>query len=159
MQINKNLRVLNSKEIKEIMNMLKEQFGYEQKISQVFLQNNREKVFLINRDIERFDLSTLRIDSAGMYFGKFFNDGFRLSIEGSQLIGNACKKNVFEVELSQKHEWMKGNDLEMIQEENKFIIIRSGNDFIGCGKIKNGLALNSVPKSRRLFVVNENPSD
>ena len=42
-----NLNILNTREIKKILNLLNEQFGFEDKLNYVFLQNKDGKIFLI----------------------------------------------------------------------------------------------------------------
>lgn len=145
---------MNSKEVKLLLKQLNEQFGLETLPSGAFMRRDDEKVFLVSRDIENIPVDSLRIESAGLYIGKMQPDGFRLSIEGSQLFGPLCKKNIVELSREQKHNWMKGYDVEILHED-AIVIARSERDFIGSGKIKNGVLLNSVPKSRRLAVVNE----
>ncbi|MFA6072736.1 MAG: hypothetical protein WC758_01335 [Candidatus Woesearchaeota archaeon] len=155
MRITENLEVLNSKEIKEIMKHLHEQFGIDEKLDYVFLRNNKDKVYISTRELERIDLNSLRIDSIGLYFGKYYTDGFRLTIEGAQLIYSKCKKNVVEISMEQKHEWLQGKDVTLDNVDNSFVILKWKNDILGCAKVKNGAALNSIPSSRILHVVNE----
>jgi NOL1/NOP2/fmu family ribosome biogenesis protein len=149
-----NFEVLNSKAIKQIVKSLKDQFCFEGALDYVFLLSKKDKVFLLNRDVEVLDYECLRIDALGMYFGKYYKDGFRLSIEGTQLIGDMCKCNVVEVNQRTKHDWFKGIDLD-VEMEHGFIIIKSDDDYIGCAKVKNNVAFNSIPSARTLKVVNE----
>lgn len=154
MKLNRNLEILNSKEIKNLLKIFTEQFGYEGKTDLVFLKSNKEKYYILNRDVDLIDYQKLRIDSAGLYIGKFLKDGFRFSIEGTQLFGQSCKEHIINLDIQQKHEWMKGNDLS-IDAPDGIYLIKWEKDFLGCTKIKEKTALNSVPKARRLFVVNE----
>jgi len=149
-----NYEILNSKTIKNIINLLKQQFCFKGNLEYVFLKSQKEKIYLINRNIELLDFQKLRIDALGLYFGKFYNDGFRLSIEGAQLIGKNCSCNIINLNQLQKHDWLKGIDISL-NKENSFVILKSDDDFIGCAKVKNSIALNSVPSARRLKVVNE----
>ncbi|MGV8162640.1 MAG: hypothetical protein ACP5N2_04900 [Candidatus Nanoarchaeia archaeon] len=155
MKITDSLEILNSKEIKEIMKQLKDQFDLDEKLDFVFLRNNKEKVYVTTRSIENIDLNSLRIDSLGLYFGKYYNDGFRLTIEGAQLIADKCKKNVIEISQEQKHEWLLGKDIKIEGHENSFVILKWKNDILGCAKVKHENALNSIPTSRTLHTVNE----
>ncbi|MCF7872254.1 hypothetical protein K9L97_04435 [Candidatus Woesearchaeota archaeon] len=156
MNIGRHLRVLNGKEIKDIRKFLFDQFGFDELLDLVFLRSNKDKVYVINREVEFVNIRDFWIDSAGLYFGKIQPDGFRLSVEGTQLIGNFCKKNVVEVSLEQKHAWLKGFEFEVDIKDDIFVLLKSGDDFLGCAKVKNEKVLNSLPKSRRLHVVNEN---
>ena len=146
--------ILNSKSVKKIMQALDEQFGFKEKLDYAFLQSKKDKVLIINKEIDLIDHENLRVDAIGLYFGKYYNDGFRLSIEGTQLLGDMCKHNVIEISQEQKHAWLKGLDIE-INQDNSFVILKSGEDYLGCAKVKNSYALNSVPKARTLKNVNE----
>lgn len=153
-----NYEVLNSKAVKQIMIALKNQFCFEEKLDYAFLLSKKDKILIINREVDLINHESFRIDALGMYFGKYYNDGFRLSIEGSQLIGPRCKCNVFDLNQRQKHSWLKGEDIELDM-DNGFVILKSGTDFLGCAKVKNFSALNSVPSARTLKVVNEGIND
>jgi len=146
---------MNSKEVKNLFLKLKEQFGVEEKPNFVYLINNKEKVYVLNRDIEKIDYESYWIDSAGLYFGTYQKDGFRLSIEGSQILSKLAKKNVLELTKEQKHDWLKGNDVQTDETISRLVIVKSKKDYFGCGKVKEGILLNAVPKSRRLNIVNE----
>jgi NOL1/NOP2/fmu family ribosome biogenesis protein len=92
----------------------------------------------------------------GLYFGKYYNDGFRLSIEGAQLIERKCKKNVIEISIEQKHDWLMGKDIPLEGHENSFVILKWKEDVLGCAKVKHEIAFNSIPNARKLHIVNEN---
>jgi len=155
MQLTPSLEIMNSKKTKILMKFLYDEFGIEEKPEFVFLKSNKNKVYVVNRDIERIELERLRIDSVGLYFGTYQIDGFRPSIEGSQLLSKYAKKNIIELNREQKHSWLKGRDIELNDSENRYVLVKSGKDFLGSGKVKNGVLMNAVPKSRRLVVVNE----
>jgi len=150
----KNAEVLNSKRIRQILSVLKEQWDYEEKLDCGFLQKEND-IFLVTRDIDKIDLGQLNLNSLGLYFGEIRNEQLRLSIEGSQIIGPKAKKNVVELDNNQLQHWLAGGDIELSTaavENNSYAIIKQGNDFFGCGRIKNSTLLNFVPKARRLLV-------
>ena len=147
-----NLKILNSREIKNIYNKLKERFGFEKALDYVFLINNKNRIYLINKDFAEIDTSKLRINSLGLYFGEINNKEIRLSIEGAQLIGKDCKENVLELDEKEAREWLKGFDLFKDIEDKGFIILKHKEDFLGCGKAVEEKILNYVPKNRRLRV-------
>ena len=113
------LKFLNSKETKEILKLIEEQWGAKLKLDYTFAKNNKHRVFIINKDVSKIDFSKLRINSIGMYFCDLEN-GIRLSIEGSQIIGPKSTKNVVEINEEQTKKWMKGEDLEIGDKENYF---------------------------------------
>ncbi|MBN1275507.1 hypothetical protein JXA12_04425 [Candidatus Woesearchaeota archaeon] len=154
---------LNSKDRKRLLQALQEQFGVEELPWAVFVQNAKGKVYVVNRDVERVDYESLRIDSIGLYLGAWQADGFRLSMEGSQLLAPIASRNVVEVDGGQRRSWLKGEDLPWQGSGNEFVIVRHGGDVLGCGKVRQPrvgkdegvVLLNYVPKARRLVVVNE----
>lgn len=146
-----NAEVLNSKKIKNILRLLHEQWGYDKKLDCGFLQKEND-VFLVTRDIDKINLAQLNVNSTGLYFGELRNEQLRLSIEGSQIIGKAAKKNVMELDEQQLQQWLRGEDIELNDDASNevFVLISHKNDFFGCGRIKAGKLLNFVPKSRRI---------
>ena len=94
------LKFLNSKETKEILKLIEEQWGAKLKLDYTLVKNNKSRVFIVNKDISKIDFSKLRINSIGMYFCDIENE-IRLSIEGSQVIGPKATKNIAEINESQ----------------------------------------------------------
>ena len=147
------LKILNSREIKEIYKQIEKQWGAEVKLECGFLRNSKNRIFIINKGISKIDFSKLRLNSAGMYFCEIDGKGIRLSIEGSQIIGAKAAKNVVEVSDEETRKWFKGEDLEKECRDCKgFVILRNKNDFMGTGKYSNGKILNYVGKTRRIKV-------
>ena len=145
------LKILNSKEIKEIYKLIEKQWGAKIKLDYGFLRNNKNRIFVISKDISRIDISNLRLNSAGMYFCEIDDKGMRLSIEGSQIVGAKATKNVIELNEEETKKWFKGEDLEKeCRDCSGFIILKHKNDFFGNGKYVNGMILNYVAKTRRV---------
>jgi NOL1/NOP2/fmu family ribosome biogenesis protein len=150
----KNLKILNTREVKEILNILKKQFGYSEKPDYCWLISPKQKVYIVNSDINKIDLNSVRIDSIGLYFGEYKDKKFRLSLEGSMLIGDKLKKNVVELNVNERNQWLKGEDLiKDLGEEARFIVLKNKDDIIGCGRYKEGRVFNYMPKERRLRVI------
>lgn len=143
------LQILNSKEKKEILKLIENQWNAKLKLNYAFLKNNKNRVFIINKDISKIELEKLRINSIGMYFCDL-EHGIRLSIEGSQIIGPKATKNIVEIDEEQVKQWFRGEDLEINENFDGFVIIKHKNDFLGSGKFKDGRVLNYVNKSRRI---------
>ena len=97
----KNLKILNKKEIKKIMQLIEKQWNAKLKLGYAFLKTEKGKIYIVNEDISKLDLSKLRINSIGLYFGELRGDELRLSIEGSQIIGKNASKNVIVIHLRQ----------------------------------------------------------
>ncbi len=148
----KNFEVLNSRLIKEVMKLLQQQWGYEERLDCGFLQKEND-IFLITKDIDKIELSALNVNSLGLYFAELRHEQLRLSIEGSQMVGKKAKKNIVELNGEQMKQWLLGEDIELTEiscENNSYVIIKHGNDFFGCGRVKDGKLINFVPKSRRM---------
>lgn len=142
---------LNSKEVKDLVLRLKEQFDFTIDLDYVFLKNEKNKVFIVNRDVANIDFSKLRLNSMGLYFAEDKGgNNIRLSIEGSQIIGPSAKKNIVDVDSKQQREWLKGIDLELDGASDGFVIVRYKDDYMGCAKHKDGKLLNHIPKERRI---------
>ena len=148
------LKILNNKEIKEIYQLIEKQWGAKIKLDCGFLKNNKNRIFIVSKDIAKIDTSKLRINSAGMYFCEIDDKGIRLSIEGSQIVGEHAKKNIAELNGEEARNWFKGENLEKECEDcNGFVILKNKKDSLGTGKYANGKILNYVSKSRRVNIV------
>jgi len=148
-----NLKILNKKEIKNILDIIKKQFDAEFKSDYVFLISEKNKIYIVNRDIERVDLSKLRVNSYGVYFGELRENELRLSVEGSQIIGKIAKKGVFELDDKNLKDWFNGLDLD-VECEKGFVILKHKDDFVGCGKSLGNKVFNYLPKIRRFNISN-----
>ena len=144
------LKILNSKEIKDILKLIENQWNAKLTLKYAFLKNNKNRIFIVNKDISKIDFSKLRFNSIGMYFCEINDQDIRLSIEGSQIIGPTATKNIVEINEEQTKQWIKGEDLEIEGNYDGFVIVKYNNDFLGSGKYKNGRVLNYVGKSRRI---------
>jgi len=146
-----DLKILNSKEIKEIYGLIEKQWGVKIKLDYGFLRNQKNRVFVINKDISAIDTSKLRLNSVGMYFCEFDSLGIRLSIEGSQIIGPRAAKNIVELSEEETKMWFKGEDIEKECKDCRgFVIMKRDNDFLGSGKYTDKKILNYVSKTRRV---------
>lgn len=145
------LKILNNKEIKEIYELIESQWGAKIRLDYGFLRNNKNRVFLISRDISKIDTSKLRLNSAGMYFCEIDAKGIRLSIEGSQIVGLAATRNIVELNQEEARQWFKGDDLSKeCKDCDGFIILRYKGDFLGNGRYVKGKILNYLGKTRRV---------
>ena len=147
------LKILNNKEIKEVLKLIESQWGAKLKLDYAFLKNLKNRIFVVNKDISKIDFSQLRVNSIGMYFCEIDKLGIRLSIEGSQIVGPKATKNIVEINEEQTKQWFNGQDLEIKGNYSGFLIIKHNNDFLGTGKYKSGRILNYVGKSRRVNLV------
>ena len=147
-----NFKPLNSKEKENVLKLIKKQFSIEElHLDYIFFSNEDHKIFIISKDVSKINLSNLRINNIGLYFGKIEDDGFRLSIEGSQIIGNLALNNIIEIDDVDTKKWFLGEDIPTkVDNVRGYVILRNKNDFLGCGKIKNNKIINYIDKGRRI---------
>jgi len=142
-------KVLNTREVKEILAEIKEHFGMQADIKEAFIEGGDGKIYLISRKFGEINQSKLRINNLGLYFCKRGDSGIKPAIEGSQLINPS--KNVFEMNEKQRDLWMHGEDLRVgAQELQGLVVLKYKDDFYGAGAYKEERILNFIPKERRL---------
>ena len=146
------MKILNTRDVKEIIKLIESQWGAKLKLDLAFLQK-KEKIYVITRDLGNIDYSLLRINNVGLYFGQVRNNEIRLSIEGSQIVGPLANKNVLKVSDQEFESWISGEDLEVNSKNHAFVLLKHNNDFVGCGKHIGNKVLNNVPKGRRVQLV------
>jgi NOL1/NOP2/fmu family ribosome biogenesis protein len=146
-----NYQYMASRELKVFFKQISEQYG---KVPASFKEHafvkGKEKIYMISRDVDKIDLSQVRINNIGLYIAEVKKEQLRLSIEGAQLIGKVATKNVYEMDDEQLKKWFKGEDIPVKEEYEGFAILKHGEDIVGSGKYKEGEILNFVPKIRRL---------
>ena len=149
-----NLKILNTKETKEIKSKILGQWGLDFKTDFAFLLSSKNRLYLVSKDISKIDYEKLRLQVVGVYFGEIMDNGeLRLSIEGSQMIGKDAKKNVVEMGKEDVKKWLYGQNIKVSTECSGFVIVKNNNDFMGTGKVKEGEILNFIPKIRRICSV------
>jgi len=149
----KSLKPLGSKEKKQLLQQIKKQWGADFNPDFVFFKNEKQKIYVIHKDLAKIDLSGARVNSVGLYFGEDKKGELRLSIEGSQLIGPRAKKNIIELNDEESIAWLRGEDLEKEGDWSGFIIIKHNDDYMATGKYTaDKRILNFVPKARRLIL-------
>ncbi len=147
------LKILTTKEKRQIEEKLNNQFGIK-KIPGILIARGAERLFLFTGDFSVAKIQELEreipIERLGVYFAKFVNNDIKLSIEGVQLMKDQITKNIFPLDELQTEEWMSGQDLQIATGKQGFIILKHGEDFLGCGKASAEKIGNFIPKSRRL---------
>jgi NOL1/NOP2/fmu family ribosome biogenesis protein len=147
-----NLRALSGRDIKPVLALIKDQWGAAVDFPWAWYQSTKNDLFVVSKDIVKIDARMLNINSVGLYLGEIKHGELRLSIEGSQLIGPHAAKNIVELNEKELRQWLRGEDLVKDVSATGFVIMKSSEDFVGCGKVKEGRILNFVPKARRLLV-------
>lgn len=148
------LKILNSKEIRRIKEKLKEQFGYVLEEDYAFLLSEKERLFIVNKEVFQIELDKLRVDKYGLYFGELRNDELRPSMEGAWLVGKKATKNIVELTKEEVKRYFLGEELEKrLGEEKRFVLLKFEEEIIGCAKYKEQKILNFLPKIHRGEVI------
>ncbi len=151
------IKIFNQKEKQEIVEKLNKEFGIKE-IEGKIIQTGKERLFLFQGNFSEEEIGKLaqavEVERLGIYFAKEINSEIKLSVDGAQLFGNRGQitKNIIEINKEQEEEWMKGHEvlMEIPEEKNGFVVVKSGEDFLGCGKASQNRITNFVPKGRRL---------
>ncbi len=152
-----NLIKLKNPQINEIVDKLSTNHNCnleELKSYNFYLNEKNGKIHITKINVEEFE--NFKISGTGLYFGTIHdNDRFRLSIEGTQLI--SPKSNYIKINENTLKSYLAGENLfkheiTEINYENRcpFLIVIYDDENLGCINIKDDMAFNYVPKSRRL---------
>jgi len=152
--------ILNSREIREIKEILVEQFGYALPEDYAYLQTEKDKIFLITKDLVKLDLDKLIVDKLGLYFAEINHGEVRLSKEGAQLLGDEARKNkvtllnVVPLSAEEMKKYFAGENLiKDLGPEKKLVLLKFESNIFGCAKYKEGEILNYLPKNHRGEVI------
>lgn len=150
-----NAKVLNAGERKKFLAELNDKFGIEaEDLNYVFVETGKGKMRVFSGSLSRDEIIELseisHIEIVGLYFARYDDmSGLRLSLDGTHLLGDAIKKNVFEVNLEQAHDWMRGEDLA-VELERGVWVIKHGEDYLGCGFSNGTKMFNYIPRERKM---------
>ena len=142
---------MRSEEIKELENKIEKVYGDKINLRDFVLlkTGNKERIWIINKEIVTIPLKELRISSMGLYFGRIDRGKIRLSIEGAMMINP--KKNWAEID--DWKEFVRGFNVECKChecEENQYVIVKWNGLTLGIAKYHNGELENIIPKGRKI---------
>jgi len=147
------IKILNQKEKREIQKELEKEFGIKT-IPGELIKMGEEKIFLFQGSLDSIQIKRIEeiafIERIGVYFAKDQGGEIRLSIEGTHLLKEQIKENIFDMNEEQEQEWIKGRELNIQTGKRQFLVMRYKEDFLGCGKASIEKITNFVPKTRRL---------
>ncbi len=140
------MHIMSKTEIRKIIRGLNKQFGIKLGFDYVFVESKKGRIFIVNKEINEINLEDFNINTVGLYVFKKEVDGIRMSVEGSQLFGSKAEKNV--LVLDDFGDWFLGKNIEVDTKLKGYVIVKCGEDYLGCGKVVKGKLL--IPKSRRI---------
>jgi NOL1/NOP2/fmu family ribosome biogenesis protein len=151
------IKEMSKEEIRKLENLLKKNYGARIKFKDKIFKTSEEKIWLISKEALEFDFSKVRVNSAGLYFGKLKrNEKIQLSVEGAQLVGKKARKNIAIIDEENLKKFLQGFDFSAQKlidcDINNFILIKYGEDFVGTGILRENYIENILPKARRIFL-------
>ncbi|MEK6819646.1 MAG: hypothetical protein AABY03_00410 [Nanoarchaeota archaeon] len=148
------MKILNEKQKKEIEEKLEERFGIKEIPGKIVMRGG-ERLFLYSGNLDEEKIreieETVFIERVGIYFAKIEENGeMRLSIEGTQILREQIKKNIFILNEEQLEKWMMGSELNIKSGMKGFVIMKYKDELLGTGKASEEKISNFIPKNRRL---------
>ncbi len=148
--------VLSEKRKREIEELIKKNYGADIKFEDILIKTSKNKLWLVSRDLKRIKLN-FRFNSIGLYFGKLKrNNKIKLSIEGCQIIGPKATRNIVVLDEEEAKKFLEGLNVKPKEkidcEVNNFVLVKFGEDFIGCGILREDYVENLLPKTRRIYL-------
>jgi NOL1/NOP2/fmu family ribosome biogenesis protein len=148
-------RKMSESEKKEIEKILEKNYGAKLDFSSFDCYiNNRNEIYIVSKSV--YERLIPIASYVGMYFGRLKrNEKIQLSVEGSQIVGRLANKNIAIVDDENISRYMEGLECKWSElvncEVNNFVIIKNGNDFFGCGILREDKIESLVPKARRIM--------
>lgn len=147
------LKILSKNENREIERKLNKQFGVKE-IPGMLIKFGKDRIFFFSGKLKEKEIriieSEIPIERIGVYFARIINDFPKLSIEGTQILKEQIKKNIFELNEKQLKDWMSGRDLIISTGQKGFLVMKYKEEVLGCGKASENKISNFIPKMRRL---------
>ncbi len=140
--------LLSSRDAKNFRRSVEDRWGVVISRDYSFVKSSSGKIFALSKGAGFVASSNFRISSMGLYVADE-TYGLRLSLDGAMLFGGGASKNVVDLFDDQKKLWLSGSDISGVVGDG-WVIVRCGNDILGCGLVKNNILKNYVPKSRRI---------
>jgi NOL1/NOP2/fmu family ribosome biogenesis protein len=141
-----NQKILNSKEKKEIYLLLNSQFGYKKSKEYHVLQKEND-IFFFDGDSDDINFDNLRIVQIGIKIGEIRKEQIILTIHGSQIIGPDSDKNIITLSKEDARNYLRGEELNIDIFDGVYLL-KSEDEFIGCGIIKSGIVSNTIERAR-----------
>ena len=152
------LTILNTREVKKITQLLKDTYGCAISKEYAYLRNEKNRLFVVTREVSQIDIDKIRIERMGLYFAEYKKTQIRLSKEGAQLLVSSCGienvKHVVELDKKKAYAYFNGIDLKLnLDLEDSTVIVTYQKQVLGSARYKEGVLLNYVPKMYRGEVI------
>ncbi|MDP2946888.1 MAG: hypothetical protein Q8N88_02125 [Nanoarchaeota archaeon] len=159
------IEILDKAKKKRIIEKI-EDFGIK-KISQLLIRTGSERIRAFTGNFSNGEIMSLwkilPFEGVGLYVAKEISDKhrnteIRLSVDGINLWKDQIDNHILKLTKEQEESWFKGKNIEInnfqkeeIDSYKGYLIIKSSDekDFIGMGKIGDGVVYSYLPKERR----------
>ena len=150
-----NIRKMNTKETEGMFEKLKERFGLDPKLFQDydFFINTKNKIFILNKTSSKLVESyPKRLMNVGILFAR--KDAvIKPTSNMLQIFGHSARKNIIELNRPRARIYIEGFDIDFREEISAvdgYVILRYGNNTLGCGLLKDFALKNVIPKAKRM---------
>ncbi len=144
---------LKGKELERVFGYLEERFGIGRGLfgGYDFRVSPKGKAFISNRFPGTDPRSALNL---GLPFVRVGRSGvIKPTSVFIQLFGRHAKKGIVNIGKEQAKRFASGMDLEIGTDLSRgYVIVRYGNYDLGCGRLKEGILKNMLPKGKRMNV-------
>ncbi len=152
----RHIKLLKSKERKEIVDFLNEYYGVRKNYfdDKAFLYSDakKEKIWLCSKEIADMDFKDIKVDSIGMLFLRMGKIP-KITSNAVQLLRNEITKNIVELNDYEARMIIRGLDIDKELDKNittSTVVLKREADYIGVGLYKDGKIKSLIPKSRRI---------
>lgn len=147
-----NVKFLKSGEKKKLFSELDEKFGID-KVNYLLFETGKDKIRGYSGHLTREEIMELgeiaNVEIIGMYLFKKEVWGVRLSHDAVHAFSDKIKKGIFSIGKEDFDKWIRGNDID-VKCDKGAVILKYGDDFVGCGVSNGEKIFNYVPNERRI---------
>lgn len=147
------MRLLTSTERKYLIRRLMDQHGVEDAFDDLILiRSGQGRIRAATKEAYEVACRLKKVQQIGLYVAKMVKGDIVLSIEGSQLLGNAITRNIVELSEKEAEEWMKAAPIQKFERlEGRYVVAKYGDFYLGSGRVsRDGKIYPQVAKWRRI---------
>ncbi len=149
------MRILGKNEVEYILKLIKDYYGIEELPFNpkdfIFIKNREGKIFILRKEFQNF-IKNLNPSNYGLYIIRQEKNGFRFSIEGSQIFGPFARNRILEIDLKEIFFVSKDKKEKRENVVDGYYIIKKNKDFGGSIQVKNKIVRDYIPKERKIYV-------
>jgi len=147
------MRPLTPRERKFLAERLRIQHGVEEAFKGLVLYaTGQRRIRATTPETAEVARKLKRVQQVGLYVAKISNGDVALSIEGSQFLNDAIKKNIVELDEESAEKWMRASPIDTEGEvRGRYVVGKLGKLYLGSGRVsRDGKIYPQVAKWRRV---------